>query len=138
MDGQAERTNHSLEDLLRACVLEQRGSWDTYIPLIKFTYNNIYHSSIGMRPFEALYGRRCRSPLCWHESGESVVVGPEIVRETTEKVKFIWEKMKTPQSRQKSYHDKRKKDLEFQADEHVFLRVTHVTRVGRALNSKKL
>ena len=91
---------------MRACVLEQGGSWDTYLPLIEFTYNNNYHSSIGMTPFEALYGRRCRTPLCWHESGESVVLGPELVRETTEKVKLIREKMKASQSRQKSYHDK--------------------------------
>ncbi|KAL6538163.1 hypothetical protein OROGR_012151 [Orobanche gracilis] len=137
-DGQTERTIQSLEDLLRACVLEQGGSWDTYLPLIEFTYNNSYHSSIGMAPFEALYGRRCRTPLCWHESGERVVLGPEIVRETTEKVKLVREKMKAAQSRQKSYHDKRRKDLEFQAGDHVFLRVTPVTGVGRALKSKKL
>ena len=82
-DGQSERTIQSLEDLLRACVLEQGGAWDTYLPLIEFTYNNSYHSSIGMAPFEALYGRRCRTPLCWHESGESVVLGPELVQQTS-------------------------------------------------------
>ena len=68
IDGQTERTIQSLEDLLRACVLEQGGSWDTYLPLIGFTYNNSYHSIIGMAPFEALYGRRGRMPLCWYES----------------------------------------------------------------------
>ena len=77
-DGQTERTIQSLEDLLRACVLEKGGAWDSYLPLIEFTYNNSFHSSIGMAPFEALYGRRCRTPLCWYESGESVVIGPEI------------------------------------------------------------
>ena len=118
-DGQTERTIQLLEDLWRACFLEQGGSWDTYLPLIEFTYNNNYHSSIGMAPFEALYGRRCRTPLCWHESGESVVLGPELVHETTEKVKLIQEKMKASQSRQKSYHDKRRKDLELQGIEHV-------------------
>ena len=82
-DGQTERTIQSLEDLLRACILEHGGSWDTYLPLIEFTYNNSFHASIGMAPFEALYGRRCRTSLCWHESGESVVLGPELVRETT-------------------------------------------------------
>ena len=90
-----------------------------------------------MAPFEALYGRRCRTPLCWFESGENVVLGPEIVQQTTEKVKMIQEKMKASQSQQKSYHDKRRKDLEFQGD-HVFLRVTPMTGVGRALKSKKL
>src|SRR3954462_14461023 len=93
-DGQTERTIQSLEDLLRACVLEQGGSWDSYLPLIEFTYNNSYHSSIGMAPFEALYGRRCRTPLCWYESGESAVIGPEIVQQTTEKIRMIQEKMK--------------------------------------------
>jgi hypothetical protein len=137
-DGQSERTIQSLEDLLRVCVLEQGGTWDSYLPLIEFTYNNSYHASIGMAPFEALYGRRCRTPLCWFESGESVVLGPEIVQQTTEKVKLIREKMKESQDRQKSYHDKRRKDLEFQEGDHVFLRVTPVTGVGRALKSKKL
>jgi len=91
-----------------------------------------------MAPFEALYGRRCITLLCWYESGESVVLGPEIVQQTTEKVNLIREKMKTSQSRQKSYHDKRRKDLEFQEGDHVFFRVTLVTIVGRALKSKKL
>ena len=76
--------------------------------------------------------------MCWHESGESAVVGSELVQQITEKVKFIREKMKASQNRQKSYHDKRRKDLEFQEGDHVFLRVTPVTGVGRALKSKKL
>ncbi|CAJ2679171.1 unnamed protein product [Trifolium pratense] len=88
-DGQSERTIQSLEDLLRACVLEQGVSWDSCLPLIKFTYKYSFHSSIGMAPFEALYGRRCRTPLCWFESGESVILGPEIVQETTEKIRMI-------------------------------------------------
>jgi len=112
-DGQTERTIQSLEDLLRACVLEQGVSWVECLPLIEFTYNNSFHSSIGMAPFEALYGRRCRTPLCWFESGESALLGPEVVQETTEKVKMIQEKMKASQSRQKSYHDKRRKNIEF-------------------------
>jgi hypothetical protein len=123
-DGQSERTIQSLEDLLRACVLEQGVSWDSCLPLIEFTYNNSFHSSIGMTPFEALYGRRCRTPLCWYESGESVILGPEIVQETTEKIRMIREKMKASQSRQKSYHDKRRKDIEFQEKlpEEVFVK----------------
>jgi len=113
-NDQSKRTIQSLEDLLRVCVLEQGGTWDSHLPLIEFTYNNSYHSSIGMTPFEALYGWRCRTPLCWFESGESVVLGPDIVHQTTEKVKLIQEKMKASQSRKKSYHDKRRKDLVFQ------------------------
>ncbi|CAJ2662214.1 unnamed protein product [Trifolium pratense] len=97
-DGQSERTIQSLENLLRACVLEQGVSWDSCLPLIEFTYNNSFHSSIGMAPFEALYGRRCRTPLCWFESGESVILGPEIVQETTEKIRMIREKMKASQN----------------------------------------
>jgi len=123
---------------LRVYVLKQGGTWDSNLPLIEFTYNNSYHSSIGMAPFEALYGRRCRTLLCWFESSESVVLGPDIVHQTTEKVELIQEKMEVSQSRQKSYHDKSRKDLEFQEGDHVFLRVTHVTGVGRALKSKKL
>lgn len=91
---QTERTIQSLEDLLKACVLEKAGAWDNHISLIEFTYNNIYHSSIGMEPIEVLYGRRCRTPLCWYGSGENVVLGPKIVQQTTEKVKIIREKMK--------------------------------------------
>ncbi|WJX13331.1 hypothetical protein P8452_03730 [Trifolium repens] len=137
-EGQSERTIQSLEDLLRACVLEDGGSWDRYLPLIEFTYNNSYHANIGMAPFEALYGRRCRTPLCWYENGESVVLGPELVQQTTEKVKMIQEKMKATQSRQKSYHDKKRKDVELQEGDHVFLRVNSTTGVGRALKYKKL
>ncbi|XP_058733288.1 uncharacterized protein LOC131604890 [Vicia villosa] len=83
-----------------------------------------------MAPFEALYGRRCRTPLCRHESDEGVILGQEIVRETTEKVKMIREKMKASHSRQKSYHDKRRKELEFESGDHVFLRVTPVTSIS--------
>ena len=111
--GQTERTIQSLEDLLRACVLEQGGTWDSFLPLIEFTYNNSYHASISMAPLEALYGRMCRTPLCLYESGEHVVLGPEMVRETTKKVKLIQERMKALQSRKKTYHDKRRKYLEF-------------------------
>jgi len=120
------------------CVLEQGGAWDSHLPLIEFTYNNSYHSSIDMAPFEALYGRRCRTLLCWFESGESVVLGPELVHQTTEKVKLIRENMKASESRQKSYNDKRRKALEFQEGDHVLLRVTPLTGVGHALKSKKL
>jgi len=137
-DGQTERTIQSMEDLLRACVLEQKGSWESFLPLIEFTYNNSFHSTISMAPYEALYGRRCRTPLCWLESGEDLTLGPEVVQQTTKKVKLIQERMRIDQSRQESYQDKRRKDLKFQVGDHVFLRVTSWTRVGRALKSQKL
>lgn len=91
-----------------------------------------------MIPFECLYGKRCRTPLCWYESGESVVLGSEIVQQTTKKVKMIQEKMKASLSRQMSYHDKRKKTLEFREGDHVLLRVRSVSDVSHALKSRKL
>ena len=84
------------------------GSWDSFLPLIEFTYNNSFHSSIGMAPYKALYGRRCRTPLCWVDPDESITLGPEVVQQTTEKVKLIQERMIAAQSRQKSYYDRRR------------------------------
>ena len=78
-DGQAECTIKTLEDMLRACVIDFRGSWDDHLPLIYFSYNNNYHSIIGMEQFEALYGRRCRSPVGWFEVGKSSIFGPQII-----------------------------------------------------------
>ncbi|WMV29308.1 hypothetical protein MTR67_022693 [Solanum verrucosum] len=85
-DGQAECTIQTLEDMLRACVIDFMGNWDDYFPLIEFVYNNIYHSSIGMALFEAVYGRRCTSPIGWFEVGEFVLIGPELVHEAIEKI----------------------------------------------------
>ncbi|MCI35278.1 retrotransposon protein, partial [Trifolium medium] len=84
------------------------------------TYNNSYHTSIGMAPYEALYGRRCQTPLCWYQDGENMIVGHEIVQQTTDKVKQIRARMKVTRDRQKSYADKRRRPLEFEAGEHVF------------------
>ncbi|GAU39931.1 hypothetical protein TSUD_275330 [Trifolium subterraneum] len=85
-DGQSERTIQTLEDMLRACVLEDGGNWSKHLHLIEFAYNNSYHASIGMAPYEALYGRRCRTPLCWTEVGDKGVLGPDIIQETTLKI----------------------------------------------------
>ena len=120
-DGQTERTIQTLEDMLRACAIELPGSWDIYLPLAEFAYNNSYHSSIQMAPFEALYGRKCRSPLCWTELSERTVIGPDLVEKTTKKVEMIRQKLLTAQSRQKSYADKRRRPLEFVVGDHVFL-----------------
>ncbi|GJS68089.1 putative reverse transcriptase domain-containing protein [Tanacetum coccineum] len=84
-DG-SERTIQTLEDMLRACVIDFGKGWDKHLPLIEFSYNNSYHTNIKDAPFEALYGRKCRSPICWAEVGDAQLTGPEIVRETTEKV----------------------------------------------------
>ncbi|XP_070050747.1 uncharacterized protein [Nicotiana tomentosiformis] len=103
--------------MLRACVLDFKGSWDDHLPLIKFAYNNSFHASIQMVPFEALYGRRCRLPIGWYEVGEAELIGPDLVHQATEKVKIIKERLKPTQSHQKSYSDDRRRDLEFKEDD---------------------
>ncbi|WMV19777.1 hypothetical protein MTR67_013162 [Solanum verrucosum] len=85
-DGQAKRTIQTLEDILRACVIDFKGYWDDHLPLIEFAYNNSYYSSIQMAPYEALYGRRCRSPIGWFEVGEARLIGPDLVHQAMEKV----------------------------------------------------
>ena len=97
-DGQLERTIQTLEDMLRACVLDLKGSWEIHLPLIEFAYNNSYHSSIEMAPFKALYGRKCRSPICWNEVGERKLLGPKLVQLTTEKIQLIRERLLASQS----------------------------------------
>ncbi|KAJ9547942.1 hypothetical protein OSB04_020485 [Centaurea solstitialis] len=123
-DGQTERTIQTLEDMLRACVLEFGGSWDDHLPLVEFSYNNSYHASIQCAPYEALYGRKCRSPLNWLEVGESRLIRPDIVQETTDKIKMVQEKLKAARDRQKSYTDNRRKPLEFQVGDRVLLKVS--------------
>ncbi|GKB11005.1 reverse transcriptase domain-containing protein [Tanacetum coccineum] len=108
--------------------------WNTYLPLIEFSYNNSYHTSIKCTPFEALYGQKCRSPVIWTEVEESQLIGPEIVQETTEKIVQIKERLKTARSRQKSYADKRRKPLEFEVGDRVLLKVSPwkgVVRFGK-------
>ena len=85
-DGQSERTIQTLEDMLRECLTEFKGSWDTHLALMEFAYNNSYQASIEMAPFEALYGRKCKSLVCWDEVGERRLVGPELVQITSQKV----------------------------------------------------
>ncbi|GJT21279.1 putative reverse transcriptase domain-containing protein [Tanacetum coccineum] len=122
-DGQSERTIETLEDMLRACVIDFGGSLDVHLPLAKFSYNNSYHLSIRCASFEALYGRKCRSPMLWAEIGEGSVIGPELVLETTYKVVLIKEKLKAARDCQKSYADKRRKLLEFEGPFKILERV---------------
>ncbi|GJY41393.1 putative reverse transcriptase domain-containing protein [Tanacetum coccineum] len=110
--------------MLRACVIDFGGSWDVHLPLAEFSYNNSYHSSIRCAPFEALFGRKCRSPVLWAKIGEGCVIGPELVLETTNKVVLIKEKLKATRDRQKSYADKRRKPLEFEVGDRVLLKVS--------------
>ena len=98
-DGQSERTIQVLEDMLRACVLDRKGSWEEHFPLVEFAYNNYYQASIQMAPYEALYGRPCRSPICWTEVGESSITSPDLIRDTSEKVSLIRQRLLTAQSR---------------------------------------
>ena len=109
-DGKSERTIQTLEDMLRACVMEFKGSWDTHLALMEFAYNNSYQASIDMAPFEALYGRKCRTPVCWDEVGKRRLVGPELVRITSEKVKVVRDNLKIARDRQRSYADNRRRD----------------------------
>ena len=123
MDGQSERTIQTLEDMLRACVMEFKGSWDTHLELMEFSYNNSYQASIEMAPFEALYGRKCRTPVCWDEVGERRLVGLELVQITSEKVKVVRDNLKIARDRQKSYADNRRRDLQFEIGDWVFLKI---------------
>ena len=120
-DGQSERTIQILEDLLRACVLDFGGSWSRYLPLIEFSYNNSYQSTIGVAPYEMLYGRKCRSPIHWDEMVERRNLGPDMVQRTGEAIEKIRARMLASQSRQKSYADPKRRDVEFQVGHHVFL-----------------
>jgi hypothetical protein len=113
-DGQTERINQILEDMLRACVLHYGKNWDKCLSLAEFSYNNSYQSSLEMAPFEALYGRRCRTPLNWSQAGEREIFGPDLVLEAKNKVRVIKKNLEAAQARQKSYHDKRRKPLHFE------------------------
>ncbi|GJW20471.1 putative reverse transcriptase domain-containing protein [Tanacetum coccineum] len=136
-EGQSERTIKTLEDMLRACVLDFGRSWDVHLPLVEFSYNNSYHSSIRCAPFKALYGRKFRSPILWAEVGEGQLIGPEIMQETTEKISQIKDRLKDARDHQKSYVDKRIKPLEFSVGDHVLLKVSpwkgvvHFKRKGK-------
>ena len=101
-DGQTERVNQILEDMLRACALDYGSSWDDNLSYAEFSYNNSYQASIEMAPFEALYGRKCTTPLLWSGVGERNFFGPDIIQEAEEKVRLIKDRLKIAQSRQKS------------------------------------
>ena len=97
-DGQSKRTIQTLEDMLRACVLDFEGSWDQHLFLIKFAYNNSYQSTIQMAPYEVLYGRKCRSPVGWFEVGDHPLLGPDMVQDAARKVGLVRDRMRAAQS----------------------------------------
>ncbi|GJR71834.1 reverse transcriptase domain-containing protein [Tanacetum coccineum] len=133
LDRDARFTSH-VKGHARACVIDFGGSWDVHLPLVEFSYNNSYHTSIRCAPFEALYGRKCRSPVSWAEIGEGSLIGPELVQETTDKVVVIKERLQAARDRQKSYADNRRKPLEFEVGDRVMLKVSPwkgVVRFGK-------
>jgi len=137
-NGQSERTIQILEDMLRACMLDLQGSWEDQLHLAEFAYNNSYQASIKMAPFEALYGRKCRSPLCWDDIGDWRLLGPEIITQTVEKVKIIRERLKAAQDRQKKWADLDRRPLEFEIGDKVFLKISPTRGVIRFDNRGRL
>ena len=130
-NGQSNRTIQVLEDMLRACVLDHKGSMEEHLPLVEFAYNNSYQASIQLTSYEALYRRPCQSPICWTKVGESSITGLDMMRDTSEKVGLIQQCLLTTQSRQKSYTDKRRRPQEFEVGDHVFLKVMPKRGVAR-------
>nr|GFC52486.1 putative reverse transcriptase domain-containing protein [Tanacetum cinerariifolium] len=133
-DGQSERTIQTLEDMLRACAIDFEKGWVNHLPLVEFSYNKSYHATIKAALFEALYGRKCRSPVCWTEVGEAQILGPELIQETTEKIVQIKERMHAARDRHKSYADLKCKPMEYQVGDKVMLKVSHwkgVVRFGK-------
>jgi hypothetical protein len=129
--GQTERVNQIMEDMLRACVLTYGKDWEQSLPYAEFSYNNSYQASLGMSPFEALYGRKCRTPLMWSEVGERTLVGPDLIKEAEDKVAEIREMLKAAQSRQKSYADKKRWEVRFTKGDLVYLKVSPIRGTRR-------
>ncbi|GKF69132.1 putative reverse transcriptase domain-containing protein, partial [Tanacetum coccineum] len=120
--------------MLRACAIDFGKGWVNHLPLVEFSYNNSYHASIKAAPFEALYGRKFRSPVCWTEVGEAQILGPELIQEATEKIIQIKQRMQVARDRQKSYADLKRKPMEFQVRDKVTLKVSPwkgVVRFGK-------
>ncbi|GJW40107.1 putative reverse transcriptase domain-containing protein [Tanacetum coccineum] len=110
--------------MLRACVIDFGKGWEKYLPLVEFSYNKSYHASIKATPFEALYGRKCRSPVCWAEVGDDQLTRPEIIHETTEKIVQIRQRLQAARDQQRSYANIRRKPLEFKVGDRVMLKAS--------------
>jgi hypothetical protein len=130
-DGQTERVNQILEDMLTTCVMKNQGCWDTYLPLLEFSYNNSYQESLKMALFEVLYRRRCRTPLNWIEIGEKVIFGLDLVDEVEATVYRIQNNLKAVKLCQESYANKRHQPLQFEVGDHVYLKVSPMKGVKR-------
>ena len=105
-------------------MLDYGSSWDDNLPYAEFSYNNSYQASLKMAPFEALYGRRCRTPLMWDEVGDRQLFGPDLIKESEEKVKLIHDRLKITQSRQKSYADSKRKEVTYEIGDRAYLQVS--------------
>ena len=112
-------------------MIDCEGNWDRHIPPVEFVYNNSFQLSIGMEPYEALYRRKCRTPLCWTDLSEKKIIGPDLIQETKEKVKMIRERLKVATDKQKSYADLKRKDIRYEIGEKVFLKVSPWKKVMR-------
>jgi hypothetical protein len=130
-DGQTERTYQALEDMLRAGALKHGRSWDKSLPYAEFSYNNSYQASLKIAPFEALYGRKCRTSLYRNQTGESQVFGPEILQEEEKEGQIVRENLKTAQSRQKSNDDNKRRELTFEVGDFVYLKVSPMRGMKR-------
>jgi hypothetical protein len=124
--------------MLRACALKHGDSWDKSLPYAEFSHNNSYQASLKMSPFEALYGRKCKTLLYWDQTGERQFFGPEIIQEAEEQVQLTRENLRTVQSRQKSYADTRRRQLEFKEGDHVYLKVSPIQGMRRFKVKRKL
>ena len=120
-DGQTERVNQALEDMLRSCVLAYGSKWEDFLPFAEFSYNDSFPTSLKMAPFEALYGRRCHTPLNWTQTGDSQISGVDTVRTAEEQVQLIHDRLKAAQSRQKSYADSKRREVTFKSGDMVYL-----------------
>ncbi|GKB51616.1 putative reverse transcriptase domain-containing protein [Tanacetum coccineum] len=110
--------------MLQACVIDFGKGWERHLPLVEFSYNNSYHASIKAAPFKELYGRKCRSPICWAEVRDVQLTGPEIIHETIEKIVQIRQRLQDARDQQRSYANVRRKPLEFQVGDRVMLKVS--------------
>ncbi|XP_074290553.1 uncharacterized protein LOC141617268 [Silene latifolia] len=124
--------------MLRACALEFKDSWEDKLDLIEFSYNNSYHASIKMAPFEALYRQRYKSPVCWDDLSNAMGLGPTLIQQMNDDIHVIRQKMKAAQDRQKSYADLHRKGIEFQVGDKVFLRASPMRGVIRFGKKGKL
>ena len=120
-DGQTEQMNQNLEYMLCMYVMDQQKYWEEFSPLVEFTHNNSYQSTIKMEPFDFLYGRSCQTPLIWDRLEDRVLVGPEAIQEMEEQMKTIRQRIKEAHDQQKSYADVHWVDRSYEVGDRVFL-----------------